>query len=107
MDDKEFIEKIKTLSFCFKSKEQLPLGNKSRGRFIEPEGNKPGILIPSYGVLEKEEIDYIAEASLEKREKEVRLSQNKIRISNIANRARNAKEGERAKTISKIISNGG
>ena len=70
MNDEEYINKIRSLNVRFKSKESLPLGNKDRGRFIPPEKGRAGILVPSYGVLEKEEIDYIIEAEQEKEDDE-------------------------------------
>jgi hypothetical protein len=76
----DIIENIRTLSIQMKNKERLPLGNKSRGRYIKTEDGQPDILIPSFGLLEKEEIDYIAEANIEKEKKRVRVSPKKAKM---------------------------
>jgi DNA-directed RNA polymerase subunit RPC12/RpoP len=87
-------------------KETLPLGNKSRGRFIPPKGNKMGILIPSFGYLEKEEVDYITEAAIEKEEKRVknlvRKSGKKKAVENATKYLMSKPKEERMKILKEI-----
>ena len=87
-------------------KENLPLGNKSRGRFIPPKDGRAGILIPSYGLLEKEEIDYIAEANIEKEEKRKRDNPQKENLNNLINYARTVKPGKRDEAIRQVLKEG-
>ena len=84
-------------------KENLPLGNKSRGRFIPPDGNRSGILVPSFGALEKEEVDYIAEASLEKERNRVRKSEQKDALENVTKALLSSPQGKRHETLNKIL----
>jgi len=85
--------------------ESLPLGNKSRGRFIPPEGNRAGILVPSFGALEKEEVDYLAEASLEKEKTRVRKSEQKEALENVTKILLNTPHGQRGKKLKEIGGN--
>ena len=59
------------LTLIFKNKPRLPYGNKDRGRFVPPEKGRRAIFVPSFGVLEKEEVDYIVEASQEKEDERI------------------------------------
>ena len=108
MDNAEFIAKIKTISTIIKpdNKEQLPYGNKSRGRFVEAEKGRRSIFVPSWGALEKEEVDYYVEKAQD--DEDSRLKKNKTtpmkeNISNLTKAARAAKRGHRSETIKNII----
>jgi len=106
MGDKEFIEKIKTIGFSFKSTERLPLGNKSRGRFLTSEetGGLP-ILIPSFGALEKEEVDYTAEAAIESERERVKMTpprNSQVALANVMRETRKAPKGKRKQTLERI-----
>ena len=85
--------------------EQLPLGNKSRGKFIPPEETGGmGILVPSFGALEKEEVEYTAEGALEKEKERVRKgirreSETRRRMDRYIKEAHKAPPGQRAKAI--------
>jgi len=98
----DIIENIRTMSVRIKNKEQLPLGNKSRGRFIKTGKGQPDILIPSYGLLEKEEIDYIAEANIEKDKDRVRRTPMKENLEKVTKALLNAPQGERRKLLNEI-----
>ncbi len=53
--------------------EQLPYGNKSRGKYVSSEETGGlGILVPSFGALEKEEVEYTALEATEKEKDRVR-----------------------------------
>jgi putative FmdB family regulatory protein len=84
-------------------REQLPLGNKSRGRFIPPEKGMNGILIPSYGLLEKEEVDYIAEYSIDKEKNRVRKSEQKDKLEKLTRYAMSMPKGRRGEAINKAL----
>ena len=100
------IEKIKTLGFIIKNKEQLPYGNKSRGRLVESEKGRRAILVPSWGALEKEEVDYYVEKAQD--DEDARLKKNEItpmkeNIGKLTTAAKLAKPGKRAEVIKEII----
>jgi len=110
MSDREYIEKIKTIGICVKNTERLPLGNKSRGRYLTSEetGGLP-ILIPSFGALEKEEIDYVAEAAIEKEKERVKVTpprDSQVAISNVVNESKKAPKGKRKGTMDLIRKEG-
>ena len=106
LKDKEFVEKIKTLSFRIKTPERLPLGNKSRGRFISSEETGGlSILIPSFGALEKEEVDYVAEEAIYQEKERVKTAEprlTKIALQNVMAETLKAPEGKRKKTLERI-----
>jgi len=102
-----FIEKIKSLSIIVKNEERLPYGKGSRGKFIPPEETGGlAIFVPSFGALEKEEVDYVAEGALEKekqRQKKKRQSVQKARLEQVSLAMKQAPSGKRAKTGREII----
>ena len=98
----DIIENIKTMSIHVKNKEKQLLGNKSRGRFIKTDKGQPDILIPSYGLLEKEEIDYIAEANIEKEKNRVRQSPTKEKMEKVVKTLLTTPKGERRKKLYEI-----
>jgi len=88
--------------------ERLPLGNKSRGRYLTSEetGGLP-ILIPSFGALEKEEIDYVAEAAIEKEKGRISPPRDsQIALDNIVKEARKTPKGKRKQTMDRIQKEG-
>jgi len=82
--------------------EQLPLGNKSRGRFIPPEGKRVGILVPSFGALDKEEVDYIAEAEIEKENTRIRHSEQKETLEKVTTALLRTPQGKRHEMLNQI-----
>ncbi len=95
-------DSISGIGFISKSKERLPLGNGSRGRFVPPSGKRAGILVPSFGALEKEEIDYIVEAEQEKEDTRVRHSEQKEKLERASRIAMNAKKGKRIEVLKEL-----
>lgn len=85
-----------------KTSESLPLGNKSRGRFIPPSKDNMGILIPSFGALEKEEVDYLAEASLEKERDRKRNRVQKTALEKVTKVLMNTPQGKRNEMLNQI-----
>jgi len=83
-------------------KENLPLGNGSRGRFIPPSKDNMGILIPSWGGLEKEEVDYIAEASLEKEKNRNKDRKQKNVLERVTQSVLSAPMGKRRERLNEI-----
>jgi hypothetical protein len=102
-EDRAFIEKIKTISIRSKSREQLPLGNKSRGRYLtHEETGGADVFIPSFGALEKEEIDYIAEAEIEKEKTRVRRTPMKENMEKVVGAMMRAPKGKRGEKFDEI-----
>ena len=90
-------------------KERLPYGSGSRGRYVSSSetGGMP-ILIPSWGALEKAEVDYLADGAIDKEKERVRkkreyVSQDKERISKYMKLAYATKPGQRAKTVRQVM----
>ena len=109
--DKEFVEKVKTLSFHVKpSAERLPLGSGSRGRFIDSkETGGMSILIPSFGALEKEEVDYVAEEAIyreKERQKKPEQRLTKTALQNVVAETLKAPGGKRKKALERITKEG-
>lgn len=105
-----FIEKIKTLGVIVRHKEQLPLGNKSRGKFVPQENGRRAILVPSFGALEKEEVDYTVEAAQEKEDERIRKEkprQQKEELGQIVTAMMRTKPGKRAEMGHQIIRESG
>lgn len=88
--------------------EQLPFGNKSRGKLISPEETGGlGILVPSFGALEKEEVDYVAMEAVEKEKDRVRkgkqfVSKQRATIQKYMNVAHKAPSGKRIEAIEEV-----
>jgi len=109
--DKEFVEKVKTLSFHVKpSAERLPLGSGSRGRFIDSkETGGMSILIPSFGALEKEEVDYVAEEAIYREKERVKTAEprlTKTALQNVMTETLKAPKGKRKKALERITKEG-
>ena len=101
-----------SITLIFKNKERLPLGNEGRGRFVESEKGRRAIFVPSFGVLEKEEVDYLVEGAQEQEDDRIKRkqkSEQKEALENVAMAMRQAPQGKRGKTgkeIIKEVSNG-
>lgn len=96
----------------FVQKERLPLGEGSRGKYIPPEGDRHGILVPSWGALEKDEVEYTAMAALEIEEERVKLRKERPKrdwgdqkdvLEKVTQAALRAPQGHRAETIQNCI----
>ena len=59
------------VTLIFKSKTRRRLGTGAKGVLIPPEGDELGIFVPSFGLLEQDEIDYIVGLEREKKNKRV------------------------------------
>ena len=93
------------VTLIFKSKERLPYGSGSRGKFIPTEKGRRSIFVPSFGVLEKEEVDYIVEAAKEQEDDRIRKnrkSEQKETLEKVTDALRKAKPGQRAKLLKEI-----
>lgn len=98
-----------------RNREQLPYGTGSRGKFVPAEetGGLP-IFVPSWGAMEKEEVDFVAEAAVEKERERVANNRphneqnemSKQALSNVVSVGKKAKEGERLKTIDTVNKEG-
>ena len=110
--DKAFIEKIKTIGFSIsKPKERLPYGTGSRGKFIPAEETGGlSIFVPSFGAMEKEEVDYVTEVAVAKEKERVakglpyneRNAMTKQALGNIVKIGKSQPEGKRAKTMERV-----
>lgn len=87
-------------------RERLPLGNKSRGRFISSEETGGlSILIPSFGALEKEEVDYVAEEAIAQEKERVKTAEPRlgaVALRNVVTETKKAPKGKRKKTLEQI-----
>jgi len=102
----DLIEKIKTLAFIVKTPEQLPYGNKSRGRYIKGTEGRRDIFVPSFGSMEKEEVDYVAEVAREQEDERIKrkgISAQKLALETITGAMRQTPRGKRAEIGKKII----
>ncbi len=94
------------LTIIIKNKERLPYGSNSRGKFIPPEKGRRAIFVPSFGVLEKEEVDYLIEASQEKEDERLKKTphtETMEQIEKVAQIALQAKSLDRAKAIKELL----
>jgi len=98
------------VTLIFKDKDRLPLGNKDKGKFVEAEKGRRAIFVPSYGTMEKEEVDYIVEVAQgqeDERIKRKEKSSTKERLEQVVEATRQAPRGQRAETAREIIKNEG
>jgi len=93
-------------------KERLPLGTGSRGKYIPPEGERHGILVPSWGAMEHDEVEYTAHMALEIEESRVKNRAERPRrqdgdqkelLGKVTEAALRAPQGQRAATIQNCI----
>ncbi len=90
-------------------KERLPYGYGSRGRFIShTETGGMDILIPSWGAMDKSEIDDLAETSIAKEKDRVRKKRNterkiKQKIGAYMDLALKAPQGQRIKVLKEAM----
>lgn len=94
-------------------KERLPYGSGSRGRYVSSveTGGMP-ILVPSWGALEKAEVDYLADTAIDKEKERVRkkreyVRQDKERLSKYMKLAYETKPGQRANTVRQAMKEAG
>ncbi len=98
-----------SITLIFKDRERQRYGSGSKGKFIShKETGGMDIFVPSFGTMEQDEVDYVAEGALEKeqarvRHKEVRESKTKEIIQSLTNLALQTKQGQRAKVINKVL----
>jgi len=94
-----------------KTRDRLPYGSGSRGKFIPAEETGGmSIFVPSFGALEREEVEYTAEAAAEKERERVAKSKplneenamTKEALGNVVKIGKNQPEGQRAKTMEKV-----
>lgn len=89
-----------------KSKGNLPYGNKDKGRIVLAEKGRRAIFVPSFGAMEKEEVDYIIEVAQGQEDERIKRPTHSIqreRLESVTQAARNAPRGERIKTIREIL----
>ena len=102
----ELIEKIKTLSIITRQKGRLPLGNKDRGKYIPPEDGRRAIFVPSFGTMEKEEVEYVVEVAKEQEDERLKrggVSAQRAALERVTQAVRQAPSGKRAETAKRII----
>jgi len=95
------------MELIFKEREWTgPLGRNSRGIFVPKEGERRAIFIPSWGLLEEKEIDYILEAEQEKeadRMKRRNISLTRLQMNEIVEKALTLPAGTRQKYIRGVL----
>jgi len=98
--------RISGISVIVRKTESLPYGNKSKGRIVPSEKGRRSIFVPSFGALEKEEIDYVVEVAQEQEDERIKRgykSEQQERLEAVVDATRQAKQGERAKAARKIL----
>ena len=109
--DKAFIEKVKTIGVIVKTKEQLPYGTGSRGRYIPAEETGGlAVFVPSFGAMEKEEVDYVTEVAVNNEKERVAKGRphneqnalTKEALGNIVKIGKSQPEGKRHKTMEQV-----
>lgn len=93
-------------NFIVKHKEHRPYGDKAEGKFIPSEKGRRAIFVPSFGTMEKEEVDYVVEVAQEQEDERLKrpwISPTKQRLEAITQIARNAPRGERKKAINEVL----
>lgn len=93
------------------SKQRLPLGKGCYGKTVtHQETGGLDIFVPSFGAMEQDEVDYIAQGAVEKERARVKKAQKQgarnetqVKIGAYADLARKAKPGQRAKTIREAL----
>jgi len=86
--------------------ESLPYGSGSRGKFIPSEKGRRPIFVPSFGSMEREEIDYVVEVAQGQEDERLQKNEKSIQkesLENVVEAARRAPSGERAKTARELI----
>ncbi len=88
--------------------ERLPYGSGARGRFVShTETGGCDILVPSFGAMEKEEVDYVTQGAIEKEKDRVRKYRRERpvaqKIETLRSLAYRTKPGQRAKAIKQAI----
>lgn len=94
-------------NFVVKNKQRLPYGDKAQGKVVPAEKGRHAIYVPSFGILEQEEIDDIISAAQEKEDNRLKqrefASPQKEALSNLTQAALQAPQGKRKQTIDKIL----
>lgn len=98
-----------------KTKEQLPYGTGSMGKYVSAKetGGLP-IYVPSWGAMEQEEVDYVAEVAVEKERERVAKNRplneqnamTKEALGNIVKIGKSQTRGKRAVTMGKVKKEG-
>ena len=94
------------VELIFKKKKRLPYGNRSRGTYIPPEKGRRAIFVPSFGTMDKDEIDYVTEVAQEQEDERIKRkskSETKENLEQLVEATRSAPQGERAKRAREII----
>ena len=102
-------DSISGIGAIIKSKERLPYGSESRGKMLPSENGRRAIFVPSWGALEKEEVDYLVEVAQgqeDERKKKRKKSEQKETLEKVVKATMQAPKGKRAKTAHEIITGG-
>jgi putative FmdB family regulatory protein len=92
------------------NKKRLPLGTGSAGRMVSSkETGGMGVYIPSFGAMEQEEVDYIAEGAIEKEQSRVKKKKKTIQrksqavVQAFVDLANRTPRGQKSKAIRQAI----
>ena len=100
------VEKIRSLGVIVRNKEQLPYGNGSRGVLVPARDGRRAIFVPSFGSMEKEEVEYVAEVAQGQEDERIErkeVSHQRAMLEEVTQATRQAPSGERAKVAGEII----
>lgn len=99
-------DSISGIGFFIKKKDRLAYGDKDRGKFIPSEKGRRAIFVPSFGTMERQEIDDIVLAAQEQEDERLKRgekTQLKENLENLTQAALSAPKGQRAKVIKEIL----
>lgn len=102
-------DSISGIGVIVRRKERLPYGNKDKGKFVPPEKGRRAIFVPSFGTMEKEEVDYVVEVAKEQEDERIKRnekSEQRECLEQVVEATKRAPRGKRAKTAKEIINGG-
>ena len=115
VSDQALIEKIKTLSIRVKNPVRKPYGYGSAGKYVSAKetGGLP-IFVPSFGAMEQEEVDFVAQEAVGKERARVKAHQalnetnalTKESLGNVVKTVKTQPRGKRIKAAAEIMRDG-
>mgnify|MGYP001558337451 CR=1 FL=1 len=94
------------ITLIFKNKKHLRYGKGDKGVLIPPDQGRRGVFVPSFGAMEKEEIEEVVLAAQEKEDGRIKKRQKSAaqeKLEQVLEQTLKAEPGERAKTAREII----
>jgi len=98
-------DKVSGIGIIIRNKERLPLGNGSRGKLTPAEKGRRSIFVPSFGAMEKEEIEYVTSVAQEQEDERLKnkeKSGQKRALEYVTGEVRKADKGKRAEKAKEL-----